>query len=248
MEILYGRNPILESLRASRRSPQRLLLAENIRERGPVAQIVKLARRNGASVQRISKHQLAQTVGHRQHQGMALETSDYHYAAVNDMLAAAAQAQEAPFLLILDLLQDPQNVGTLLRTAEIVGVHGVILQERRAVGISPAVVNASSGAAEHLLVAQVANLTHIMRQLKENDLWIYGLEGTPEAKLYTGQNLSGAIALVVGSEGDGLRRLVRETCDVLVRLPMRGRTESLNAAVAGSIALYAVWQSRGFGD
>ncbi len=248
MEILYGRNPVLESLRAGRRKPRRLTLADGTRQRGVVAEIVKSTRRAGGDVQCVSKHQLAQLVGHRRHQGIALETSDYAYATVEAMLAAAAESGKAPFLLILDLLQDPQNVGSLLRTAEIVGVQGVILQERRAVGVTPAVVNASSGAAEHLLVAQVSNLTRTMRQLKDDGIWIYGLEGGPEAKLYTQEKLTGPIALAVGSEGAGLRRLVRETCDVLIRLPMRGRIESLNAAVAGSVALYAVWQSRGFSD
>lgn len=246
MEVLFGRNPILETLRAGRRPLHRLVLAEGIREREVIGEIVRLARRANIAVQRLSKHQTAQLVGHGRHQGVALEVGDYPYATVPQMLAAARKAEEPPFLLILDLLQDPQNVGSLLRTAEIVGVHGVVLQERRAVGVTPAVVNASSGATEHLLVAQVSNLVRALKELKEQDVWVYGLEGGTEAGLYTQENLAGSIALVVGSEGAGLRRLVRETCDALIRLPMRGRIESLNAAVAGSVALYAVWQSRGF--
>ncbi len=144
-------------------------------------------------------------------------------------------------------MQDPQNAGSLLRTAEVVGVHGVILQERRAVGVTPAVVNASSGASEHLSIARETNLARIMRRLQQDGVWLYGMDGRPESTPYHEADLSGPIGLVVGSEGAGLRRLVRERCDVLIRLPMRGRIESLNAAVAGSVALYAVWRCRGFG-
>jgi len=247
MDILYGRNPILESLRAGRRTPRRLILAEGTHERGVVAEIVRLARAARVHVQRAPKHELGQLVGHSHHQGIALETGDYFYAEVTAMLAAAESANEPPFLLLLDLLQDPQNVGSLLRTAEAVGAHGVILQKRRAVGVTPAVVNVSSGAAEHLLIAQETNLTRTMRELKTAGVWLYGLEDDDEAIPYHQANLEGPIGLVVGSEGVGLRRLVRETCDVLIRLPMRGRIESLNAAVAGSVALYAVWQWRGMG-
>ena len=248
MDTLYGRNPILESLRAGRRTHRRLIVAQNVQEKGAVAQIVSLARAVRIPIQRAPKQDLGRQVGHRHHQGVALETGDYPYAETSFMLAAARSAGEPPFLLLLDLLQDPQNVGALLRTAEAVGVHGVILQERRAVGVTPAVVNSSSGAAEHLLVAQETNLVRTMRELKEANLWLYGLESGPEAIPFHQVDLGGPIGLVVGGEGAGLRRLVRQTCDQLIRLPMRGRIASLNAAVAGSVALYAVWQKRGFGE
>ncbi len=244
MDVLFGRNPILESLRAGRRTPQRLYLVEGAQVQGSVAEIVALAGRARVPLGRVSKHELARLVGHRHHQGVALETGPYPYADLPNMLAAARVAGEPPFFLLLDLLQDPQNVGTLLRTAEAVGVHGVVLQERRAVGVTPAVVNASSGAAEHLLIAQETNLVQVMRRLQGDGVWLYGLEGGVDASPYHQVDLSGPVALVVGSEGEGLRRLVRETCDGLVRLPMRGQVESLNAAVAGSVALYAVWQAR----
>jgi 23S rRNA (guanosine2251-2'-O)-methyltransferase len=244
MDILYGRNPIRESLRAGRRVPRRLVLAEGVQD-GSVAEILRLARSAGIDLRRVPKQEIGRLVGHGHHQGVALETSAYPYAEPSAMLEAAAKAGAPPFLLVLDLLQDPQNVGALLRTAEAVGVHGVILQKRRAVGITPAVVNASSGAVEHLLVAQETNLTRAIQALKEAGTWIYGLEGEPGLVPYYEARLDGPIALVVGGEGTGLRRLVRDTCDVLIRLPMRGRVESLNAAVAGSVALYAIARERG---
>jgi 23S rRNA (guanosine2251-2'-O)-methyltransferase len=246
MEILVGRNPVLESLRAGRRKAKRLLLVEGVREEGAIATLATAARVARLEVQRVSRTELDRLSQHANHQGVALETSDYPYASVPEMLAAAAQADEPPFLLFLDLLQDPQNVGTLLRTAEAVGVHGVVLQRRRAVGITPAVVNVSSGAVEHMLVAQETNLTRSIEQLKQDGIWFFGLEATPKATAYAAADLSGPLGLVVGSEGSGLRRLVREACDVLIQIPMRGRVESLNAAVAGSVALYAAWQQRQF--
>jgi 23S rRNA (guanosine2251-2'-O)-methyltransferase len=248
MDVLYGRNPILESLRAGRRKPRRLCLGEGVQEQGGVGEILRLARDARFAAQRVSKHELNRLVGHRHHQGIALETSNYPYVEVSAMLDAAQSAGEDPFLLILDQLQDPQNVGTLLRTAEGVGVHGVILPRRRAVRITPAVVSSSSGAVEHLLIARETNLARTLRELREAGVWLYGLDGRPEATPYHQANLVGPIALVVGAEGAGLRRLVRDTCDTLIRLPMRGRVESLNAAAAGSVALYAVWGVRRFGQ
>ncbi len=246
MELLYGRNPVRESLRAARRVPQRLVLVEGIQEGAAVGEILDLARSLELDTHRATRAELSRLIGHDHHQGVVLETSPYPYAEVPAMLEAAATAGEPPFVLLLDLLQDPQNVGSLLRTAEAVATHGVILQRRRAVGITPAVVNASSGAVEHLSVAQETNLTRTIQQLKQAGLWIYGLDARLGSVPHYEARLDGPIALVVGSEGTGLRRLVRDSCDVLIRLPMRGRVESLNAAVAGSVALYAIAQARGF--
>lgn len=246
MDLLYGRNPVLESLRAGRRHPRRLVLAAGSTEQGALAEIVRRARAAKLEIVQVPKKELGQRLGHSHHQGVLLETSRYPYRDLPTILEHARQTGEPPFLLLLDLLQDPQNVGTLLRTAEAVGVHGVVIQERRAVGITPAVVNASSGAVEHLRVAQVTNLPRAMATLQEENVWLYGLQGGGDAVPYQDANLAGGTALVVGAEGSGLRRLVAETCDVLIQLPMRGQVESLNAAVAGSVALYAVWRARGF--
>jgi 23S rRNA (guanosine2251-2'-O)-methyltransferase len=146
-------------------------------------------------------------------------------------------------VLILDTLQDPQNLGTLLRTAEVVGVHGVLIPTHRAAQITPAVVSASSGASEHMLAAQ-ANLAQSIEMLKQADAWVAGLDESPSSRLPSEFRLDGPLALVVGSEGEGLRPLVRSKCDVLLRLPMQGQVESLNAAVAGSVALYLAYLTR----
>jgi 23S rRNA (guanosine2251-2'-O)-methyltransferase len=243
LEILYGRNGVCESLRAGRRKPYKLILAEGIREMDSVNQIVLLARQSRVPVSRAQRRDLDR-LGDVHHQGVALETSDYPYSSLAGILALARSRGEAPLLLLLDLLKDPQNVGSLLRTAEAVGVHGVVIQRRRAVGITPAVVHASAGAVEHLLVAQVTNLVDAIGRLKREDVWVAGLEAAGEAQLYHKADLTGPLALVAGSEGEGLRRLVRERCDFLIQLPMCGQVTSLNASVAGSIVLYEVLRQR----
>jgi 23S rRNA (guanosine2251-2'-O)-methyltransferase len=177
-----------------------------------------------------------------------VETEPYPYVDLGHIISFAVDQNEPLLLLVLDLLQDPQNVGSLLRTAEAVGVHGVIIPRRRAVAITPAVVSASAGAVEYLLVAQVTNLARTLDELKRHDVWVAGLEADAGAALCDQADLRGPLALVVGSEGSGLRRLVREKCDFLVRLPMYGRVASLNAAVAGSVALYEVERQRRSGQ
>lgn len=243
-EVLYGRNAVREALKAGRRKVYKLVLAQGTKETGIVADIATLAGKSGVAIQRVERQQLDR-LGGLNHQGVAAEASSYPYVELAEILAGAEQRQEMPLLLILDCLQDPQNLGALLRTAETVGVQGVVIPKRRAVGITPAVVNSSAGATEHLLVTQVTNLVRTMEELKAKGLWMVGLEDLPQAQSYYQSDLTMPLALVVGSEGRGMGRLVRETCDILIRLPMRGKIGSLNAAVAGSIALYEVWRQRG---
>jgi 23S rRNA (guanosine2251-2'-O)-methyltransferase len=242
-EILYGRNAVLESLRAGRRKPYKLMLAEGVRQTDVVGQIIFLAEQAGMPVNRTERRNLDR-LGNVNHQGVALETSEYPYSGLDAILSVTQSSHEVPLLLLLDLLQDPQNAGSLLRTAEAVGVHGVMIQRRRAVGITPAVVHTSAGAVEHLLVAQVTNLVNAIGRLKAHDVWVAGLEALHDAQLYHETDLSGPLALVVGSEGEGLRRLVRERCDFLLRIPMLGQVTSLNAAVAGSVVLYEALRQR----
>jgi 23S rRNA (guanosine2251-2'-O)-methyltransferase len=241
---LYGRWSVLESLRAGRRTFEQLLLAEGVEEKGTVESIVQAAQEHAVKIRRVPRRVIDDLAKDANHQGVALRVGDYPYVSVEKIIALAAERGEKPFLLVLDLLKDPQNVGSLLRVADAVGVHGVVLQDRRGVDITPAVVNASSGAVEHLRVAIVTNLVTTMRGLKEDDVWMVGVDIGPDTMTLDRVDLDRPLALVMGSEGDGLRRLVRETCDLLVTLPMRGHVQSLNVATAGSIALYAAWQAR----
>jgi len=244
-ETLYGRNAVCESLRAGRRKAHKLVLAEGVRQADIVGQIVSLAEQAGVAMQRVERRNLDR-LGNINHQSVVLETSEYPYSSLDDILSLAQSRDEPPLLLLLDLLKDPQNVGSLIRTAEAAGAHGVVIQRRRAVGITPAVVHASAGAVEHLLVAQVTNLVDAIGRLKADNVWVAGLEAVRDAQLYHQADLRGRLALVVGSEGEGLRRLVRERCDFLLRLPLYGQVTSLNASVAGSVALYeALRQRRG---
>jgi len=245
-ELLYGRRPVYETLRACRRPMKRLLVAEGSADSEGIEPAVTLANQYDIPIEIVRRDTLDGRVSGANHQGIVLEADSYRYADVDQMLEEADQQGEPPLLLVLDLLQDVQNVGTLLRTADAVGVHGVIIQERRAADITPAVVNTSSGAVEHLSIAQVTNITRTMTELKEREVWFGGLDLGEDAVRIDQANLRGGLGLVVGSEGSGLRRLVRETCDFIVYLPMRGEIASLNAATAGSLALYAAWQARGF--
>ena len=242
-EWIYGRNPVYEALRTGRRQHYRLRIARGVQEKGRLADILELCTGKNLPVERVERSQLDTLVPN--HQGLALEVSSYPYANLIDILDHAERSNEPPFLLILDALKDPQNLGALLRTAEIVGVHGVLLPLRRTATVTPAVVSASSGACEHLLVAQI-NLAQAIERLKVNGLWVYGLDIDLEAKPANHLRLDGPLALVVGSEAEGMRSLVRSSCDLLVKLPMRGQIDSYNAAVAGSIALFLIWQARGF--
>jgi 23S rRNA (guanosine2251-2'-O)-methyltransferase len=243
-ELLYGRQPVRECLRAHRRHIHRLLLAEGVKDRGIIGEMCEAARRLSVPVTRVSRVELERVA--EAHQGVALEVGAYPYVAVGDLLRWAHRQAEQPFLLALDHMQDPHNLGALLRTAEAVGVHGVVIPERRAVDVTPAVVCASAGASEHVRVAQVTNLVRALVALKDEGVWIVGLDGGPTSQPYHAVDLDMPLALLVGAEGQGVSTLARQVCDVLIGLPMRGRTESLNASVAGGVAMYAVWAARGF--
>jgi 23S rRNA (guanosine2251-2'-O)-methyltransferase len=243
-EVLYGTNAVRESLRAGRRTCRRLLVDASARSDRVLEEITQLAQGRHCPVETRHRDQLGKLCRSREHQGVVLEVSTYPYTSLQDLVRAAQAAGPTALLLVLDRVQDPQNVGTLLRTAEAVGVQGVVLPEREAVAITPAVVRASAGASEFLHIARVGNLVPAMAALQEAGLWVLGLEEDPAATPYTATDWRRPLAVVVGSEGFGLRRLVRERCDGLVRLPMRGRIGSLNASVAGSVVLYEIWRYR----
>lgn len=240
-ELIYSRNAVYEVLRAKRRQIFSIEVAEGVQEKGKIAEIIKLAQQQKIKINRAPRPKLDKA--HQNNQGIVAEVSGYPYSDVLDILENAGEEQ--PFILMLDSLQDPQNFGTLIRTAEALGVHGIVIPSARSVDVTPAVVNASSGASEHMLIAQ-ANLSQTIDALKENDIWVVGLDQAGaeiEAREAT-RHLKGALALVVGSEGEGLHELVRKKCDIILKLPMRGKIESLNAAVAGSVALYLAYLSR----
>lgn len=237
-ELIYSRNPVHECLRAGRRDVFKLLVAQGAQEKGALAQILELAGDKRIAVQRVPRAQLDRISDG--HQGVAAEVSGYPYLALDEFLTFGP----SPLLLVLDCIQDPQNLGALLRTAEAVGVGGVVIAQNRAASITPAVVNASSGATEHLRIARVTNITRALLELKRMGVWVVGLEDRPNAQDYTTADLRGPLALVVGSEGEGIRRLVHETCDFVIKLPMLGKVTCLNAAVAGSIVLYETLRQR----
>ncbi len=243
-ETIYGRNPVREVLRARRRRIHQIQLAKGVVEQGLLIEINEMARASGIRIKRVPRTSLDREISN--HQGVVVIVEPYEYGSIKEMLELAAERGEPPWILLLDMIQDPQNLGTLLRTAEAVGVHGVVIPAHRSASVTPAVVSASSGASEHMIIAR-GNLADAIERLKKADLWVTGLENTPDASIYWDADLTGPMALVVGSEGTGMRRRVRESCDFLVGIPMRGEIGSLNASVAGAIALYAILERRGFG-
>ena len=240
-EIITGRNPVFEVFQSRRRQIFRLLVAVGVEEKGHLAEVIGAAAKMKIPVERVQRQRLDNFS--EGHQGVAVEVSEYPFSTLPDIIAVARKLQEPLFVLLLDMLQNPQNLGTLLRTAEVAGIHGIVIPFNRAASVTPAVVHASSGATEHLLVAQM-NLAQAIDSLKAEDAWVVGLEGGPESRPLTEAPLAGPLALVVGNEGEGMRQLVRNKCDFLGQLPMRGRVDSLNAAVAGSIAIYMALQAR----
>ncbi|HEY5002317.1 MAG TPA: 23S rRNA (guanosine(2251)-2'-O)-methyltransferase RlmB [Ktedonobacteraceae bacterium] len=241
-EYIWGRNPVLETLH-SVRPVKRLLLAEGQRDAAVTLAIVREAEQRGIPVEIVPRGRLDQISHGAVHQGCVALVAEREYVSTDEILAYAESRQEAPFLLMLDAIQDVNNLGSLLRTAEAAGVHGVIIPEHRSAEINATVVKTSAGATEHLHIAQETNLTRTIDALKKQNVWVVGLAGEATT-LYTQADLRGPLALVVGNEGKGMGRLVREHCDLLIKLPMYGSINSLNAAVAGSIALYEALRQR----
>ena len=242
-EIIFGRRAVLEVLRAGRRTIHAVLIAEGAHG-AIVTEAQTEARRRRLPIRLCPRALLDRLTHSGHHQGVALETSPYPYENPETMLRTAEEAGEPLFLLFLDHLHDPQNLGAILRSAEAVGVHGVILPEAHAAAVTPAAVRASSGAAEHLRVARVRAFAQHLREWKQRGLRLVGLESTPSLPLLTDLPLDGPIGLIIGNEGEGLTKAAARACDVRARLPMRGRIESLNASVSAGIALYEVRRQR----
>ncbi len=244
VEVLAGRNSVREALAAGRRTVHKIVMGEGVRQTAVISDILRLCREGDVPVVRAERKVLDSLSASLAHQAVVAQVSSYPYVELAGLMAVSRRRNEAPFLLALDSLQDPQNVGSLLRTAEAVGVHGVIIPTRRSVCITPAVSRASAGAVEHLRIARVTNLARALDDLKALGVWVVGVEDRPGAQDYRAVSLDMPLALVVGSEGRGMRRLTAEKCDLLVRIPMQGRIGSLNVSVAGSIVLYEAWSAR----
>lgn len=241
-EILTGPHAVLEALRAGRRSLRRVCMARL--ERGGIGEIIQnLARERGVPVEFRPGAELDRLVKGAAHQGVLAEAGLFPYAEPEEIVARALRAAEAAFLIVLDGIQDPQNLGAILRTAEAAGAHGLILPRDRAAGVTPAAVRASAGAAEHLPVGRVTNLAAFLDWLKGRGLWVVGAHPTGGRLLYR-VDLKGPLALVIGAEGRGVRPLVKSRCDFEVRIPLSGRVASLNASSAAAVCIFEVIRQR----
>jgi len=244
-EWIYGRNPVEEALAAGRRTASEIILPPADQDEDEQLQRIRdEAHSRRLVIRTMDRDGLDRLTRFGHHQGVALKTTGYPYVGLEEILHEVEEDENA-LVVILDHLEDPQNVGSILRTACAVGAVGVVIPEDRACGITPAVVRASAGGAEHIKVAHVVNLPRAMKDLKEAGLWLTGLDWGEDAKPYTKIDFRGRVGLVVGAEGAGITRLVRETCDFIGVLPMPGGFESLNAGVAAAVTMYEILRQRG---
>ena len=246
-EWLYGRRPVLEALRAGRRDFLDIRLCASSHDAcadDELDEIRALASQAGLRFRQTDRKGLSELLGNVNHQGVALQVSPYRYTPLEEILDAV-DGDESATVLFLDHIEDPQNLGSLLRTADAAGVTGVVIPEDRAAAVTPAAVRASAGAAEHVAVAKVVNLVRAMEVAKERGLWITGLDFGDDAKDYSEIDYTGRCGIVVGNEGRGLARLVREKCDFIAVLPMCGQVSSLNASVAGALVMYEALRQKG---
>lgn len=243
-DLIYGRNAVLQALRAGS-DVRRVLIARGTKRDGMLGEALEIAQRDDIPIVEVERDALDRMVKRGSlHQGIVAEAQEFQYVDVRDILSAARESGEPPFLLLLDNIQYVTNFGALLRTAEIIGVHGVIIPEHRQASVTGQVRKASAGAVDFMNVAQVTNLSRTIEELKKENIWIVGVEEAPKAIPYNKGDYTIPIAFVVGSEVDGLRRLTRDKCDYMVQLPMWGKTPSLNVSVAGSIVLYEARMQR----
>ncbi|CDF58912.1 23S rRNA (guanosine(2251)-2'-O)-methyltransferase RlmB [Thermobrachium celere] len=240
--IVEGKNPVIEALR-SETTVEKVYIAKGSSQEGPVKLIYALAKEKRVPVIEVDRKKLDDMSTIKAHQGVIAVISPYKYSTVDDILNYAKEKGEDPFVIILDEIEDPHNLGSIIRSANVFGAHGVIILKRRSALVTPTVIKASAGAAMHTRVAKVTNLTQTIKELKERGLWIIGTDMDGEVSFQS--NLKGPIGLVIGSEGKGISRLVKENCDIIVKIPMRGDVNSLNASVAAGIIMYEVVRQRG---
>lgn len=240
-DVIVGRNAVLEVLKTGR--PLNKLYIQDGERQGSIKEIVALAKEQGLVLEFVAVQRLAALAGKVPHQGIVALAAPIKYSELEEVLLLAKKRDELPFLLLLDELQDPQNVGAIIRTAAAVGVHGVLLPKRRTCQITSAVVRASTGAIEYVPIVRIGNVAQTLEKLKKEGLWVVGSDVLGSVD-YTKADFSYPLVLVVGSEGKGMTRLVKETCDVLLNIPMPGKVNSLNASVAGALLLYEVLRKR----
>lgn len=240
LEYIIGKNPVIEALKSSREI-NKILIAEGS-QRGQMQQITQLAKEGNVLVQLVPKRKLDQ-ITDGNHQGVLAYVAAYKYAEIDDLFDAAEMKNETPFFLLLDEIEDPHNLGSIMRTADAVGAHGIIIPKRRAVGLTATVAKASAGAIEYVPVVRVTNMARTIDELKERGIWIAGTDAKG-AEDYRQFDAALPLGLVIGSEGKGMGRLIRDKCDFLIKLPMAGRVTSLNASVAASLLMYEVYRKR----
>jgi 23S rRNA (guanosine2251-2'-O)-methyltransferase len=239
--FIVGRQPVLEALK-SRQSIERILILHGT-SGSHIDQAKQLARKLAIPVKETEKERFAELAGDLQTQGIIAIIDPYHYVEIEEILAVAQRKNESPFILILDEIEDPHNLGALIRSAECAGVHGVIIPLHNAASVNSTVVKTSAGATAHLPIARVTNIAQTLDELKKTGIWIVGTE-MESNKLFYEHDYHGALAIVIGNEGKGIRRLVKEKCDFLVKIPMHGKIESLNASVAGALVMFEAAKGR----
>ncbi|MEH7180881.1 23S rRNA (guanosine(2251)-2'-O)-methyltransferase RlmB [Neobacillus vireti] len=239
-DYIIGKNPVMEALR-SERDINKILIAESS-QRGQMQQLIQLAKEANVIVQYVPKKKIDQ-LSDENHQGVLAYVAAYQYAELDDLFTAAEKSNEPPFFLLLDEIEDPHNLGSIMRTADAVGAHGIIIPKRRAVGLTATVAKASTGAIEHIPVVRVTNMARTIDELKERGIWIAGTDASGKQD-YRQMDGTMPLGLVIGSEGKGMGRLIRDKCDFLINLPMAGKVTSLNASVAAAILMYEVYRRR----
>ncbi|MFD2445254.1 23S rRNA (guanosine(2251)-2'-O)-methyltransferase RlmB [Bacillus sp. CGMCC 1.16607] len=239
-EYVIGKNPVLEALKSGR-DINKIYIIEGL-QRGPMLQITELAKENNVIIQFVPKKKLDQ-MNDGNHQGVIAHVAAYQYSELDDLFNLAEKRNELPFFLILDEIEDPHNLGSIMRTADAVGAHGIIIPKRRAVGLTATVAKVSTGAIEYIPVVRVTNMARTIDELKERGIWIAGTDAKGSDD-YRRMDASMPLGLVIGSEGKGMGRLIREKCDFLFHLPMAGHVTSLNASVAAAILMYEVYRKR----
>ena len=240
-DIIAGRNPVSEAVNSGR-AIENILIAKG-ELNGSVRVIVAKAKDKHIPIKEVDRKKLDYMCGNSAHQGIIAVAAVKDYSSVEDIFALAQSRNEQPFIIVLDEIEDPHNLGAIIRSAECAGAHGVIIPKRRSAGLTAIVDKASAGAAEHMLIARVSNIPAALNELKSRGVWIYGTAADGSSPLWE-TDLSGSLALVIGSEGDGMGRLVRESCDFIISLPMKGEVGSLNASNAAAIVMYEVLRQR----